>query len=748
MNKFSNLNISSKIILGNALVFAFFLTSTFLYVQSLKEDKKILEKLSHITKNTNIILDINKEVSELQRLVMVYSGTGGDAVLDKIKASHSLLAKRLDDFELGSSFNKYKEQIKSLRSILSSFGKNIGKLESLYRHKNDLINTKIPLQFSTGESLIERALKKSKTDIEKIRLQKLSIDWQKANLFTMNFLEKKNFDFKNKYHETMITMKEVLKEVNLEDSDYDELYGVINNHKQLFDKAIQANRMYLLLVNVVMAGASIEFSKSSEILKNDIVNELTEILKNSDRIYIENRDEVFLLLGLTLIFLAGVSFYYHFNIANGIKDISDTFKLFISGDFTERIPGINRKDEIGQLAKAANTFKEYSSKLKEEQEKAEESTKSKSRFLAIMSHEIRTPMNAILSCTNILLDGENSLETRQMLSTIKTSGDSLLVLINDILDFSKIESGKIKLENTVFSLKECVESVVDLLVAKASHEGVYLSISQESDYPDYIYGDVTRLRQVLVNLVGNGIKFSRDKVVIDIQTEPLESSNKVNLTFKVTDNGIGIPDKFQKNLFRDFSQVDASTTRRFGGTGLGLAISKGIIDSMGGEINVTSTKGKGAEFCFVIQVVKEERSAPSSTVPLSLELQEESFDLKLKILLVEDNSVNQLVAKKMLKKMGFSPDVASNGLEAVQMVKSVSYDLILMDQHMPELDGLEATRKIRSLNIKQPLIYALTASAFLEDKERCINSGMDGFLTKPIIVEELKRTIKHASELK
>tara|TARA_Y100000768_G_C23952229_1_gene670832 strand:- start:305 stop:1597 length:1293 start_codon:yes stop_codon:yes gene_type:complete len=413
-------------------------------------------------------------------------------------------------------------------------------------------------------------------------------------------------------------------------------------------------------------------------------------------------------------------------------------------DFSKSIPDLDRKDEIGHLARAAETFKTYSMKLKNEQERAEASTKSKSRFLAMMSHEIRTPMNAILSCTNILMHEDQNPSNMKMLSTIKTSGDSLLVLINDILDFSKIESGKIDLEKTVFSLKECVDSVIDLLEIKANKEGVRLYITEDSQFPEFIKGDVTRLRQVLVNLVANGIKFTKDKVSIKIKSEK-KPNNLVDIKFSVFDNGIGIPEDSLEKLFQDFSQVDASTTRKFGGSGLGLAISKGIVESMNGEIGVRSKEGEGSEFFF--KIATTEQKAPEN----SEEFLEDNFDADkgnshLKVLLVEDNSVNQMVAKKILEKIGIVPDIVSSGLESIEAVQNVTYDLILMDQHMPELDGVEATKKIRNLQIEQPLIYALTASAFLEDKQRCLEAGMDGFLTKPIIVRELKLAITHAAK--
>lgn len=746
LNIFNNINISRKIILGNLLVFILFGLLSFNSINNLSEEKDNLRTLSELTKNSSIILDINREISEIQRLIKVYGTTGGDAVLDNIKQSHSLLYEKLKEVNDEYISNESKEFKNKLEVILKSFGKNLEELEYLYKHRSDINNNKMPEKFSEGVQLIDQALQRKKSNAQQMNLQNLKIHWLQAKLNAVKFLEKKDFAFKKKFKDELKLMSKLLNKGGLNKEEVDKFSVIKIEFNQVFDQALQANRIYLSLVNVVMAGSSIEFSKVSNLLREDIVKNLNEVLKISDQKYSENMYETFLYLFIAIIFLILISFYYHRNIAMGIKHISSTFNLLIEGDLTRGIPGAKRKDEIGQLAKAADTFKKYSLSLKKEKSKAKESEKSKSRFLATMSHEIRTPMNAILSCTNLLLSEKNSPEVKEMLSTIKTSGDSLLVLINDILDFSKIESGKIELENNTLDLKLCVKSVFDLLEAKASQDNKKLSLTVASDVPDFINGDITRLRQVLVNLVGNAIKFTKDKVEIKIEALSL-NSKEVELKFSVIDNGIGVPKEAVGKLFQDFSQVDASTTRKFGGTGLGLAISKGIVDSMEGEIGVVSEEGNGAEFYFIIKTTIEKDLGRSSVIA-KYELDESIRNQELNILLAEDNSINQLVAKKILKKLEFTADVASNGLEAIELMKLKKYDLILMDQHMPEMDGIEATQKIRAMDVQQPIIYALTASAFLEDKERCLAAGMNGFLSKPIIVEDLKEAILRAIESK
>lgn len=379
--------------------------------------------------------------------------------------------------------------------------------------------------------------------------------------------------------------------------------------------------------------------------------------------------------------------------------------------------------------------------LKIAKEVAEEGVKAKSRFLATMSHEIRTPMNAVLSCTNLLLDGIENTENIKLLKTIQKSGESLLTIINDILDFSKIESGKIELECEPFNLHEDIKEIVDLLSSKSSEKGCVLSCSIDPTVPLWIKGDITRFRQVLTNLIGNAIKFTKNTVQVEAVAHQLEDELH-EIRFAIIDNGIGIPESAKGKLFKDFSQVDASTTRKFGGTGLGLAICKGIIQAMRGQIWAESELHRGSTFFFTMIVERAEPGTAKKKIPLSEVNPHMADEHPLKILMAEDNSVNQLVGKKLLAKLGYRIDIVSNGFEAIDAVRSNDYDLVFMDQHMPEMDGLEATKEIRRFAKMKPKIFALTASAFKEDRDRCLAAGMDGFLTKPISIYELMAALK------
>ena len=394
--------------------------------------------------------------------------------------------------------------------------------------------------------------------------------------------------------------------------------------------------------------------------------------------------------------------------------------------------------------------KQAEDRLIEAKEAAEAAARSKSDFLANMSHEIRTPLNAVLGLTGLLLNSDLNAQERDYVETVRSSGNTLLSVINEILDFSKIEGGKMELESQPFHLRECIAVAVDLVKAAADQKGLVMKYGLDESIPAYFKGDVTRLRQVLVNLLSNAVKFTNDGTIeISVTAKPIQTTNgkQYELHFSISDTGIGIPEEKLDRLFQSFSQVDSTTTRKYGGTGLGLAISRRLVELMGGEIWVVSQPGSGSTFHFTITAEEaEEISIPVDSCAEKAKTPASGKKGTLRILLAEDNAINQMVALQMLKRLGYSADVAGNGLEVLQAIERQPYDVVLMDVQMPEMDGLVAAQEIRKLWPRGPRIIAITAYALKGDRERCLAAGMDDYISKPIVIEELRRVLEEGQE--
>jgi len=404
-----------------------------------------------------------------------------------------------------------------------------------------------------------------------------------------------------------------------------------------------------------------------------------------------------------------------------------------------------RASLVEELEKTADELRSSNEELVKAREVAFKASDAKSQFLANMSHEIRTPINGVIGMTTLLEDTQLTTQQSDYVENIKRSADALLTVINDILDFSKVEAGKLELEIVEFDLSHVLTGAVKTLDYSCLQKGLKLELHKPEGITTLYMGDPGRLRQILLNLLSNAIKFTpkgsvKLRAIVESSTATVS-----NLKFEVEDSGIGIDEDAIDRMFKAFSQADASTTRRFGGTGLGLSICKKLVELMGGEIGVTSVAGQGSTFWFKLPLEKSQQAiepVPKESAPV--DVSSEGF-CPARILIAEDNFINQKVALGMLEKLGYKAVAVANGGEVLDTLRDMHFDLILMDCQMPEMDGYQATSLIRkSTTLRNPQIpiIAMTANAIKGDKERCIEAGMDDYVSKPIGIEKLSVALK------